>query len=51
MTHVEYLKDLIKTYEEAFAKEPSEDPETKNFREGMIFAWNLAIYGLEHPGN
>lgn len=47
MPLVEYLKYLVEIYEEAFAENPSKNSGVIDFHEGMIFAWNLAINGLE----
>lgn len=51
MPLVEYIKYLVKIYEEAFAENPSKIPTVIGFHEGMIFAWNLAINGLEVSDN
>ena len=47
MTHVEYLEYLIKEYQKDFNEYPCVDEETISFRQGMIFAWRLAINGLK----
>lgn len=50
MTHVEFLEKLIQEYEKAFEEEKITDEQAKAFREGMIFAWKLAIVKLERGG-
>lgn len=49
MTHVEFLENLIKNYQQEFNKNPLEKGEEEQyaFRQGMIYAWKLAIQKLK----
>lgn len=47
MTHVEFLENLIEEYKKEFKEDPPINKNVESFREGMIFAWRLAIIKLK----
>lgn len=47
MTHVEFLENLIQEYEEEFKRDKATNEQMEAFRDGMIYAWKLAIVELK----
>ena len=48
MTHVELIEKIRDDYIKEFTSEPAKEEDTKNFRQGMIFAYNYLLTILKN---
>lgn len=48
MTHVELIEKIRDDYINEFALEPTKEEDVKNFRQGVIFAYNYLLTVLKN---
>ena len=48
MTNIEFLENLVEEYKKEFEENPFKNAGINAFRDGMIFAWKLAILKLKN---
>lgn len=48
MTHVELIEKIRDDYIKEFTLEPTKEEDTKNFRQGVIFAYNYLLTVLKN---